>query len=200
MKKIYVLILAVVVGTIPLTEAQAQVGLGAVTWDAAGALGDTDNFVGDISYLGFGLEGRSYLSKHFSVGLSFDWQVFDKQTEETIELEGGALSGKQYRYLNAFPILLNLHLYAGDVHDFRMFLGAGIGAYYVMRKLQMGLANLEDNDWFFGGGPEFGFLIPMQEVYLIASGRVHYAVRNLSDTEDANTWWTVKLGIAYDRW
>lgn len=200
MKKIYALILAVVIGTIPLADANAQVGLGAVSWNVAGTTGDTREFVNELSYLGFGIEGRSYLSRHFTLGLSFDWQVFDKQTDAVVDLEGGALSGKQFRYVNAFPILVNLHLYAGDVHDFRIFLGAGVGAYYIMRKLQMGLANLEDNDWMFGGGPQFGFMIPMNEMYFIASGQVHYTVRNFDDTEDPYIWWTAKIGIAYDRW
>lgn len=185
---------------VPLADAHSQIGVGAVTWQISGNTGDSGDFIDEISLLGFGIEGHSYFKRHFSVGLSFDWQVFDKQTTEPIELEGGTLSGKQFRYINTFPMLLNLHLYAGDVHDFRMFLGAGVGAYYIMRRLQFGLANIEDKDWFFGGGPEFGFMIPMGETYFYTSGRVNYAVRSLDDTEDAYIWWTAKIGIAYDRW
>jgi hypothetical protein len=200
MKRIYVFVLAVVIGLVPLTDAGAQVGLGSVTWQVGGNLGDTKDFIDEISFLGFGLEGRSYLSKHWTVGLSFDWQVFDQQTEGTWDIEGGAASGKQFRYINAFPMLLNLHLYAGNVHDFRIFLGAGIGAYYIMDRLQFGLATLEDKDWYFGGSPEMGFLVPMGDVYFLASGRAHYAVRNFDDTEDARIWWSAKIGIGYDRW
>jgi hypothetical protein len=198
MKKTSVIIIAAVIGLVTVT--QAQIGLGSVTWQVSGGLGDTKDFIDDVSFLGFGLEGRSYLGRHWTVGLSFDWQVWDQQTTDPIHIEGGTISGRQYRYINAFPLLLNLHLYAGNIHDFRMYLGGGVGAYYIMKRLQIGLANLEDNDWFFGGGPEFGFLIPMGEMYFRASGRMNYAVRNLSDSEDANTWWTAKVGLAYDRW
>jgi hypothetical protein len=202
MKKYQVFVLALVIGLVPFTSAFSQIGLGAVTWQVSGGLGDTNDFIDDISYLGFGLEGRSYIAKHWTIGLEFAWQVWDKQTDGSVEIPGGGghVSGKQFRYINAFPLLLNLHLYAGDIHDFRIYLGAGVGAYYIMRRLQIGLANLEDKDWFFGGGPEFGFLIPMDEMYFIAAGRVNYAVRNLDDTEDANIWWSAKIGIAYDRW
>jgi len=200
MKKISVIMIAAVIGLVPVAATHAQVGLGAVTWQVSGGLGDTNDFIDDISYIGFGLEGRSYIGRHWTLGVEFDWQVWDEQTSEPIEIEGGHISGKQFRYINAFPMLLNLHMYAGDIHDFRMYLGVGVGAYYIMRRLQIGLANLEDKDWFFGGGPEFGFLIPMDEVYFLASARVNYAVRNLDDTEDANMWWTAKIGIAYDRW
>jgi hypothetical protein len=200
MKKTSVIIIAAVIGLVPVTVTQAQIGLGSVTWQVSGGLGDTKDFIDDVSFLGFGLEGRSYLGRHWTVGLSFDWQVWDQQTTDPIHIEGGTISGRQYRYINAFPLLLNLHLYAGNIHDFRMYLGGGVGAYYIMKRLQIGLANLEDNDWFFGGGPEFGFLIPMGEMYFLASGRMNYAVRNLSDSEDANTWWTAKVGLAYDRW
>ncbi|MCK5406752.1 MAG: hypothetical protein KAJ37_04835, partial [Candidatus Krumholzibacteria bacterium] len=62
------------------------------------------------------------------------------------------------------------------------------------------LANIEDNDWYFGGAPEMGFLIPMSEMYFMVAGRVYYAVRSLDDTEDARMWWTAKIGVAYDRW
>ncbi|MCK5406589.1 MAG: hypothetical protein KAJ37_04010, partial [Candidatus Krumholzibacteria bacterium] len=148
MKKTHVLIIAFAIALVPLTQSNAQIGMGSVTWDVSGALGDQGDFVDAVSYRGFGLEGRSYLSRHFTVGLSFDWQVFDHQTSELIELEGGTLSGKQYRYINAFPILANLHLYAGDVHDFRIYLGAGVGAMYIMERLQIGLATIEDNDWY----------------------------------------------------
>ncbi len=200
MKKTHVLIIAFAIALVPLSDAYAQIGMGSVTWDVSGALGDQGDFVDAISYRGFGLEGRSYLSRHFTVGLSFDWQVFDHQTSELIELEGGTLSGKQYRYINAFPILANLHLYAGDVHDFRIYLGAGVGAMYIMERLQIGLATIEDNDWYFGGAPEMGFLIPFSEMYFLVEGRVYYAVRSLDDTEDARMWWTAKIGVAYDRW
>jgi len=200
MKKYQVLVLALVIGLVPVSSAFSQVGLGAVTWQISGGLGDTADFIDDVSLLGFGLEGRSYLAKHWTVGLEFDWQVWDQQVTEPIEIEGGTISGKQFRYINAFPILATFHLYAGDIHDFRMYLGAGVGAYYVMRRLQIGMANIEDNDWHFGGGPEFGFIIPMGESSLIAAGRLNYAVRNFDDTDDASIWWTAKLGIAYDRW
>jgi len=200
MKKISVIMIAAVIGLVPVAATHAQVGLGSVTWQVSGGLGDTGDFIDEISFIGFGLEGRSYVGKNWSVGVEFDWQVWDQQTDEPIEIEGGTLSGMQFRYINAFPMLATLHLYAGDIHDFRMYLGVGVGAYYIMKRLQIGLANLEDKDWFFGGGPEFGFLIPMDEVHFLASARINYAVRNFSDTEDAEMWWTAKIGIAYDRW
>ncbi len=121
MKRIYIFVLAVVVGLVPFTDADAQVGLGAVTWQVSGNLGDTNDFIDEVSLLGFGIEGRSYLATHWTIGLSFDWQVFDKQAEGTWEIEGGAVSGKQFRYINAFPMLVNLHLYVGNAHDFRIF-------------------------------------------------------------------------------
>jgi hypothetical protein len=200
MKKISVIMIAAVIGLVPLAASQAQIGMGAVTWQVSGGLGDTGDFIDDISYIGFGIEGRHYTGKNFSVGIEFDWQVWDQQTTEPIEIEGGALSGKQFRYINAFPMLATLHLYAGEIHNFRMYLGVGVGAYYIMKRLQIGLANLEDKDWFFGGGPEFGFLIPWGDVYFLAAARVNYAVRNFDDTEDAEMWWTAKIGVAYDRW
>jgi hypothetical protein len=200
MKTINVIILAAVIGLVPFATTHAQIGLGSVTYQVSGGLGDTNDFIDDISYIGFGLEGRSYLSKYFTVGLSFDWQVWDQQTYGTIEVPGGALTGNQFRYINAFPFMLNLHLYAGDVHDFRIYLGGGLGAYYIMKRLQFGLANIENKDWYFGGSPEVGFLIPMNEVYFMISGRVYYAVKSLDDTDDPFTWWSARVGIAYDRW
>jgi hypothetical protein len=192
--------IAAVIGLVPFAATHAQIGLGSVTYQISGGLGDTGDFIDDLSYLGFGLEGRSYLSKHFTVGLSFDWQVWDQQTTDPIVRDNMTITGKQFRYPNAFPITLNLHLYAGSVHDFRIYLGGGIGAYYIMKRLQLGLANLEDKDWYFGGSPEVGFLIPMDEIYFMISGRVYYAVRSLDDTEDPITWWSARVGIAYDRW
>lgn len=200
MKNISVIMIAAVIGLVPVAATHAQVGLGSVTWQAAGGLGDTGDFINENSYIGFGIEGRSYIAKYFTLGLEFDWQVFDQQTSDPVEIEGGTISGKQYRYINAFPMLLNLHLYAGGVQDFRMYLGVGLGAYYMMRRLQIGLADLEDKDWLFGGGPEFGMLIPWDQVYFIASARMNYAVRNFNETEDPYMWWTAKFGIAYDRW
>jgi hypothetical protein len=40
----------------------------------------------------------------------------------------------------------------------------------------------------------------MDEIYFMISGRVYYAVRSLDDTEDPITWWSARVGIAYDRW
>ena len=89
----------------------------------------TKDFTADTSYLGFALEGRKVVNDRLTVGTHLGWLVFDSETNEAATLETTTISGKQFRYLNAFPILANAHLYLGQPGKTRPYGGLNVGAY-----------------------------------------------------------------------
>jgi hypothetical protein len=132
--------------------------------------------------------------------------VFDQETSEPIQTTLGdsqmnaTLSGKQFRYINAFPFLATGHLYLGTQGATRFFVGGGVGAFYMVERLEIGLAALEEKNWRFGAVPEAGLLMPVGDMYghqhIIISAKYNYVVGD--DTRFDLTWWEVNLGLTWN--
>ena len=56
--------------------------LTSITWNVAFPEGDTKDFVDKTSFRGFGLQGRWFVQDQLSVGLAWEWQVFDWETDQ----------------------------------------------------------------------------------------------------------------------
>lgn len=145
--------------------------LTSIYWSVAKADGDFEKFIDQTSLRGFGLQGRWFVKSALSVGLVWEWQVFDQETDDLINTTLGdnglnaTISGKQFRYTNAFPILATAHLYLGTAGATRIFVGGGAGAYYMIDRLEIGLVALEEKNWRFGVAPEAGLLLPVGDIY-----------------------------------
>lgn len=173
--------------------AAAQDWFWGATWGLSMAGGETKEYISEESWRNFGLEGRKFVSPKTSVGLSFNWTVLDEKTTETVKFAGGAITGTQFRYINAFPLLLTGHKYFGDDEGTMIFVGAGIGAYAVERRTEVGLFAVTSDTWHFGLAPEAGIIIPLGwRAKGLLNGRYHYT----SETDGYDyQWWEVRIGI-----
>jgi outer membrane protein W len=73
------------------------------------------------------------------VGGSFSWNIWSYLTGETINIENGAVTGTQIRYINSFPFFLNAHYYFGNkAETFRPYFGVNVGAYYILQRYDRG--------------------------------------------------------------
>jgi hypothetical protein len=132
-----------------------------ISYNMGTTIGDTRDFVEDYSWRGFGFEVRNFQGENLSWGASFSWNIFDEKTGEVIELDNGAVSGTQIRTFNAFPLMLNAHYYiGGDWGRPRPYIGVNVGTYYITQRLEIGIIQLEENNWHFGLAPEIGFVFP----------------------------------------
>jgi hypothetical protein len=177
------------------------------TWNFGFPADKLSEFIPNNSYKGFGIEGRRFLNKNISAGLSLGWNIFDQRTSDPIMIDeegfGGTVSGTQIRYVNAFPILANAHYYIGKRRDFRVFLGGGVGVYYILQRLDLGVWMLESNNWHFGIAPEAGILVPLGDgqSHIIVTGRYNYAFssgKSLGGNEDNTySYWSLNFGFAF---
>ncbi len=84
-----------------------------------------------------------------------------------------------------------------------MYLGAGLGAYYVIQRFEIGVVALEEDNWHFGVAPEAGFLFPMGDALAIINTRFNYAFDAGEHIGgDLRDWmyWNVNVGYAYRTW
>lgn len=163
-----------------------------------------ENFIDKTSFRGVGFDGRWFKGgSSFTGGLSLAWHVFDKNTYGTLEFDGATLTGNQNRYINSFPIMLTGHYYFGNKNNVWMFVGGGVGTYYVIQRLEIGVHSLEESNWHLGACPEIGLQIPLSDADLFISGKYNWAFEAgesiQGDAIDLN-YWTVSVGLAYQGW
>ena len=165
----------------------------AFTYQGALSSGDTKNFVDQFSWRNVGLEGRSFMNPDLSVGVFFGWNVFNDEGEGLVSLGSADISGYQYRFVNAFPMLLTAHYYLGDRTGPRAFVGTGVGTYWIENRMELGLTAVTVDNWHFGLAPEVGLMIPtagFSEAYL--SAKYNYAFESGGIT---HSYWTFGVGI-----
>ena len=99
-----------------------------------------------------------------TLGLSFGWNIFDEKSYEPIDLDYGAASGTitgtQVRTINSFPILVGFDHYFGKQNDMRTFIGVNTGVYYILQRLNIGVYQIDNDNWHFGLAPEGGVVMP----------------------------------------
>ncbi len=160
--------------------------------------GSTNDFIGKPSFRGFGIDYRAFLTDYVSIGVSGDWQVFyEELPAQTWEDGTRTTYGKQYRYINTFPILLNGHYYFNEIGNPRFYIGAGIGATVVDQRTDVGLYSIEPDDtWRFGFAPEIGLLLPLgYTTSFNISARYQYALK--SGDSDAMSYLLIKVGFSF---
>jgi opacity protein-like surface antigen len=173
--------------------ASAQDWFWGATWGLSIADGATHDYIANESWRNFGIEGRKFVSPKTSVGLSFNWTVLNENTTRTTVLPAAAITGTQYHYINAFPLLLTAHKYIGDEEGTMLYVGGGIGAYYVERRTEIGLFAVDNNTWHFGIAPEVGFILPLGwRAKGMINARYHYT----SEAEGYEyQYWDFRIGI-----
>lgn len=163
------------------------------TWGMSIPGGETADFIDGTHFRNFGLEGRKFVSPNTSVGLSLNWSVMNEETTEATEIPGGAVWGTQFRYINAFPLLVTAHKYFGDDESMMFFVGAGVGAYAVERRVEIGLFAVDADTWHFGLAPEVGLL---KAIGWRAKGFLNARYHFTSEAEGYEyQWWDIRIGI-----
>jgi len=171
-----------------------------LTWSMAGTTGSTKDYVSDYSFRGMGLEWRQMKGRN-SYGLSLGWNAMNQETLETTTFPQVDLTGFQFRYINAYSILLSGHTYLGTPGRPRPFLGLKTGTFYVNRRVDVGLWTISDNSWHLAVAPELGFVVPLKESYgsesFYTAFRYNYGFK-AGDTP-TQSWYSIDIGIATRR-
>jgi len=179
----------------------AQRGYGGITWNIASPAEETKDYIDETSYRGFGIEFRTFLSNHLSIGGQTGWNIMDQRIDGTIELENGAITGTQIRHLNSFPILLNAFFHLGSPRGaIRPYFGINAGTYFIIQRFEIGIRALEQNNWHFGVAPEVGILFPTDYLSVMASLKYNKAFEaGTSITGEAKgyDYWGLNIGFLF---
>lgn len=174
-----------------------------LTYNIAAPAGETNEFIDAPSYLGIGFDGRKFILPFMTVGFYAGWQVFYQQTSEPLQLDNGTVSGKQFRYINSFPVMLNAHIFLGAEECFRPYVGINAGAYYNWSRLTLGVRMIEEKNWQLGFAPEAGFTMPVGDVHINLGAKFHYVLppgeTENYDSADALSYVSFQIGFAYYR-
>lgn len=176
MKRLVLAALAVTLLAAP--EASAFSRYNAFTWQPTMPLEETQDYIDQASWRGFGFDTRKFprRDRNYSYGFSLAWHIMEQKLTDTIELENRAVTGTQRRYINSLPIMLTGHLHLGSRRSSQMFLGAGIGAQYIIQTFDIGVWRVEESNWHFAVAPEVGFRFPFSTtVDLVVSAKYNYA-------------------------
>lgn len=130
---------------------------GALTYNMAVPIGSLADFTGDFSPIGIGLDVRYKVWSEVSFGMAFAWQNFGANTTDPVTIGNATFQGKQYRWTNVVPLLVNAHYYFRDLSSvIKPFAGFNLGAYFVERRVDVGVYTTSPDTWHFGIAPEIG--------------------------------------------
>jgi hypothetical protein len=173
------------------------------TWNISIPVEDTEKFVGETSYAGFGMDFRKQVKESTTFGIMASWEVFHERTSESVVLDNVTITGSQDRYINSFPIMLGLHRYFGSEGGRRPYIGINGGGFVVIQTLRVGVLEVEEDSWEWGVMPEAGFIFPLQSgAALVANARYSWALtgENLLGEESLLTYWGVRIGFVWEQY
>jgi hypothetical protein len=195
---------AIVAGLMALCFAApvlAETGVGGFTYDISMPTGDTEDFAGNISFRGFGVEARWFRSKHTALGFTWHWNVFHKQTDGTWEVENGHVTGHQFHRIYSSPVLLTYYYQWGDAKYSKgtlWYAGLGAGAFWIEKRLEVGTGVHQATNWHMGVCPEVGMYYGLSfNAYLNVAVKYDYAFRSGEDT--SQSYLCVCTGIGWVR-
>ncbi|UCG89197.1 MAG: outer membrane beta-barrel protein [Gemmatimonadota bacterium] len=179
-KTLRVIAAALLLTLVLSAEGRAQDWFWGVEYMVSSSTGDTRDFVKDFSFRNFAVEGRNMVKDNVSVGLYLGWNVFAEKTDSLIEFnEATTVSGVQFRYVNAFPIMATAHYYFGQRRGIRPYVGTGLGTYYAENRLEIGTVAFQDKNWHLGVAPEVGVVIPISwNARAILNARYNYGLKS----------------------
>lgn len=200
MKKVLIPILILLTAQ----TAAAQTNLFTLQYNMSVPTSDMSDYITATSFRGVSADWRWFNIRrsHLAAGFSLGWQVFDQSATGTFQLNNGAVTGVQKRYLNAFPMLITGYYYFSTAwRDPKIYLGGGIGAYYMLQNFDLGVNRLEASNWHFGAAPEVGLQFPAgnsQGIVNVKYNWVNESGEGIAGQERGYAYWGLNAGFAWD--
>jgi len=147
-----------------------------VSYDFAVPRGDTQDFVDRFSSRGAHLDVSLELSYAFHLELSAGLNSFNGVKQGVLSTTDGDVSGKQFRYLNAIPLMGGFAFHIPLGHGSRFWAGVNGGAAYFDRVVDIGLKEYSLSDWQWGVQPHLGIAFGLGDggTALFFDGRWNY--------------------------
>lgn len=163
-----ILVLAATVGSFAQSSFTVEYSMGFGS-------GDVKSYINSPSFRGFALEYKRYVQPKLSIGGEISWNVFyERRAYDTYTKGTVSVSGTQYRYINAVPILITTNYHFKPGEKISPFVGLGVGAMSMNRDTNMGVYVLSTDTWHFALKPEVGVLVSANsQLDILLSGKYY---------------------------
>jgi hypothetical protein len=168
------------------------------TYIVAFSTAGTHDFISNVSFAGLGLEWGHYVTQNLSLGLSTRWNRFYQEDDrQTYQVQNAAITGKQYKALNVYPIFPKAKFDFDMGHETPLvpFIQIGLGPIYGQKYRTVGNYTFNDFGWQFGFAPEVGVIWRSAYKPLGALFSVRYDVGLGTDAIPAYSAFNLTLGI-----
>lgn len=137
---------------------------------------DTKDYVDRFSSRGAHLDVSLELTYAFHLELSAGLNSFNSVKQGVLTTTDGDVSGKQFRYLNAIPLMGGFAFHIPMGHGSRIWAGVNGGAAYFDRVVDVGMNEYSLSDWQWGVQPHVGiaFGLGNDGTALFFDGRWNY--------------------------
>lgn len=132
-----------------------------INYNLGWGIGDMNDFISDISYRGFNIDGRKFLNDNFTLGGYMGWTGFQQKYDRaTYEYDAGTLTGVVTTTYYNFTLGMNAHYYPMPGAMVQPYVGLGMGPVYQTLQRQIARYYTEDQGWQFMIIPEIGVYVP----------------------------------------
>ena len=178
-----------------------------IEYSSSYSIGRAADYISAPGYAGFAFGFKRFVRQNTTLGLYLGWDVQNKKFDnELLELNNGAIYGRQARYLNYFSILANGSYYFGSLHESKLipYVQLNVGTYYIYQRLELGFVQINNDNWHFGGGPEAGLMAILGDnVGITVNARYNYAFSSGKTLRDESgndySFMNVNIGLTYFR-
>lgn len=195
MKKIFFLLLIVVC----TKWVQAQRSDFIISYPIGFPMSNLKDYTTQTSFRGINFEFNRRIKPYLDAGIETGWNVFYQREEFKVYNDGTqSISGVQYRYTNAVPILAGVKYYKENSSIAEPYIGLGIGTLYVDRSTDFGLYRFSTDAWQFCIRPELGVILHAKHDPSIGAliGVKYYSAFNSNDL-DGQSYLTLNVGIVF---
>ena len=162
MTMIYKYILVALTTFLLSHSGNAQYWATSLTYDIGIPFSDVSDFSDETSFRGVSVDARRFINDNISAGLYVGWHVFKGREDGLFSVDGTDISGTRVNYVNTFPIMATGYYHFGeDDGGVRPYAGIGLGTVHALKRTEIGLFAIQDNDWRFGFFPGVGVMIPL---------------------------------------
>lgn len=198
MKKLRLLFVAALL--LPATSLFAQ-GYVTLGYGPSFPLAQVRDYIDKTSWRSLNLEAGWFFTKDLSLGVAFSWYGYYKsypyQTYENIENTTVTVTGRQWRYVNFYPLVAVAKYYIPfkDL-DFKPFVGVAAGAVFADRRLDFGVYTISENTIQLGFYPELGFSYWINDgLALSLDARYNYSLKTNTLPSHSNV--ALNLGVLW---
>ena len=160
-------------------------------------MGDLGEYISNVSWRGIQLEYKKGVNDNILAGMEVGWNVFyEKKDHDTYSEGTRSLSGVQYRYQNAVPMLGTIDYLISPDNLLTPYIGLGIGTIYNERVVDMGLYRITQDSWQFALKGELGLLYEISYASSIKLAAKYFNGFK-TDALDSQGYLSIVLGMAW---